>query len=554
MKCTIIFLVIIALLLTACGGPTPIPTQVPAPNSATFTASAQNPAPSLTPVPNIPTSSTPVPASASSVPASATAAQNQAVATATLSGVPIGPPVPPTPNPAAVPVLSAQQAGATPLKQLWKAVLDESGPAELVGEADGLFFVKTVGGSLLAFNAKDGSPAWKQSGPLPTPIPTATPSPTPAPSATPLPAEQQPPARAPFSAIVTGTVIIGDPAAENIKAYDTKTGQKKWEASIRFEAPNRDPGTRFLPGAIYDDTVVVAVSTKVNPFAIRPTSNPEYLRLMGFEIATGKPKWNFIPDPAKPDTDFRQGGIIYGSKSLVVEGPDLATFGLEPKSGAALWKAFGLYFIPSPDPDVLYSLPPQPQDKPHNPVVQRIDITNGKLLWTKTLPITVNNDPPITFSPDEKTAYAAVFTSGQKSYLWTFNVTTGQVRQSDTSAYGLYDMYPTNDGIYLIQSSARASGVLYIEVSKDRPTWALGGVVALLFAPQTTLEKDSFYLSFGDETGAGYLFSVNNKSGAVISTNRVILPTAPLYFSPAQKVVYLVGGETKPEIYAFARP
>jgi outer membrane protein assembly factor BamB len=350
--------------------------------------------------------------------------------------------------------------------------------------------------------------------------------------------------------------MLGDPAVQNLRGYDTKTGQKKWETSLKFDAPNRDPGARYLPGALYEDTVVVAVSTKVNPFVQQPGPNPEYIRLLGIEIATGKIKWDFITEPAQAGADFRQGGVVYGTKTIVIEGPNLSTYAIDGKTGAPLWKAFGVYLIPSSEPDSLYRLAPQSQNQAHTPIVQKLDINNGgKLLWTRGLPITVNNDPPIAVSPDEKTAYASVFTvsqQGQKSYLWTFTE-SGQIRQIETTAYGFYSMLPTNEGVYLIQSSPQASGIVYFDLTKDTPAWAVGGALELVFGPQLSPE-DSFYTVFGDEKNNGYLFNINKKTGQVISTNAIEMPTAPLYFSPSQKVVYAVSGTTKPTVYAYARP
>lgn len=532
MKRSLLFLLIVILGLVACGGQAtsvPLSSATPGPTSATTATSGGATSAATT------TTALPVPTTAAA----------------------LGPPAPtvaPTVNPGIVPILSAQQAGATPLKELWKANLNETSPAELIGEADDLLFVKTLSGGLYAFNLKDGSPAWKQSGPPPVPTPTALPSPTPAPSATPLPPDPIPVPRAPFAAVVTSTVMIGDSAAQTIFAYDTKTGQKKWEASVRFEAPNRDPGTRFLPGAVYEDTLVVVVSSKVNPFAIRPTPNPEYLRLVGLDIATGKQKWAFIPDPARSDADFRQGGITYGTKTIVVEGPDLSTFALEPKSGASLWRAFGLFLIPSPISDNLYALAAQPSGKPHNPILRRVDITNGKLIWQKELPIQLNSDPPVTISPDEKTIYAAVFTAPQKSFLWAFDTTSGDARQTDTAAYGIYDMLATNEGIMLIQATPSASGVVYFTLSSDRPRWAMGGVIELLFGPQLSPEKTGLYFTFRDEFGNGFIYIVNNQTGQVTSATRTDLPTSPPVFGLSQKTLYLIGNETKPQIHAYARP
>ena len=458
------------------------------------------------------------------------------------------------PPPLPIPVLSAQQVGATPLKQAWKAGLEENSPAEIIGEANDLVFIKTVSGGLYALSIKDGTLTWKQNPPLAGPTPTAAPTATAAPSVNPAPPEPQPQPRAPFAAVVSSTVMLGDPSAENIRAYDTKTGQKKWETPLRFDVPNRDPGTRFLPGGVYGDTLVVSVSSKVNPFANQAGAKPEYLQLSGFDISSGQLRLSFLPSVARPDAVARLGNVIYGSKLIVVEGPDGATYALDPKTGAVLWQALGLLLLPSSDPDVLYSLAPQPRGKVHNPIVTKVDITNSRPLWQKTLDLQISSDQPIAFSPDEKTAYIAVFASPQKSFLWTFSFDTNEIRQTDTSAYGLYDMLPTNEGVYLVQSSPRASGLVYLELGRDRPSYALGGVVELLFGPQASPEKNSFFVTFRDEARRGYFFGVNNRSGQVLSTNALELPTAPPYFSPSQKLVYLVAGETKPQIYALVRP
>ncbi|MEI6044500.1 MAG: PQQ-binding-like beta-propeller repeat protein, partial [Chloroflexota bacterium] len=458
-----------------------------------------------------------------------------------------------------IPLLSAQQNGAVPLKQLWQTTLDENSPPEIIGETGELLFVKTVSGSLFAFNTKEGRLVWKQSGPTPLATPTPSPTPTPitqtlTPGSQSSTAEIQPPPRAPFAVIVSDTVMIGDPAAENMRAFDTKTGQKKWETSLRFEAPNRDAGTRFLPGAVYTDTVVVAVSSKVNPFTTHPTSNPEYLRLVGLDITTGQQKWAFVPDPVKAGAESRQGGVIYGTKTLIVDGPDLSTFGIEPRNGSALWKAFGLFFVSNPEPDTLYALVAQPRGTTSYPVVNKIDPNSGKPFWQKILPIKLSSEQPITFSSDEKTVYISVFASAQKSYLWTLNFDSSEVRQTDTSPYGLYDMSTTNSGILMVQSSVSASGVVYLDLTRNSPSWAIGGRVELLYGLQRPPDKATLYLTFKDETNRGYLFSVNEETGQVITTNQIELPTAPPYFSASQKTIYVVGKGAKPLVYAFARP
>jgi outer membrane protein assembly factor BamB len=528
------FLLVLVFLLTlalvACGG-----------------ESSPTPPPSTTP--GVP------PSGAAATTAATVPATTQAAATATPNLTPLGP-QPPTPTaPAQVPVISAQQANAVPLKTLWQINVGESGPVELVGEADGLVFVKSLGGSLYAFNTKDGSLAWKQAGTSPfTPPPTATPLPSPAPGS-PAPApDQQPPPRAPFSAITSGTVIIGDPAAEQVRAFDTKTGQKKWEASLKFDAPNRDPGNRFLPGGIYEDTVVTVVSSKLNPFSTKPGSNPEYLRLVGLDIATGKQKWDFVPTPAPAGVATRQTAVIYGTKNVVVLGPEYSTYGLDPKTGAVLWRTLNLEIIGNPAPDTIYATIPQAPGTPHYPIVTKLDLNTGKPVWQRTIPIQLNTEQPIAFSPDEKTVYVSVFSSAQKSYLWTLNLDANDVRQTDTSAYGIYDMLTTDNGVMLVEATPGASGVVYLDVSKDKPSWGIGGVLELLFGPDRSPEKDSYYLTFRDELGNSYLYSVNWQTGQVISTNRVDLVTSPPYFSPTQKILYITGGTTNPQLYALARP
>ncbi len=75
----------------------------------------------------------------------------------------------------------------------------------------------------------------------------------------------------------------------------------------------------------------------------------------------------------------------------------------------------------------------------------------------------------------------------------------------------------------------------------------------MLFGLQSTPEKDLRYLVFRDEQDRSYLFVLNEKTGQIIATNRIETPTAPLYFSSSQKLVYWVSGITNPVLSAYSR-
>ncbi len=546
-----LLLVVFGLLLSACGG------GAGAGNSEVGSTKSETPSASqaaFSPTPPNPQLAAPSPTTDNRQPTTTVSPPTTVPA---LNG-PFAPPLPP------VPVLSALQGGAATLSTKWKVTLEENGPAEIVGESGGLVLAKTLNGSLYALNGSDGSITWKQiqtapPRPTPTPLPTATsiPSPTPPNSqlATrnpqpPIPSPTTVPARAPFSVVVSGTVIIGDTAAEKLTAYEVKSGQKQWEADMKFDAPNRDPETRWLPGAIYGDLVVTAVSTKINPFAPRTTTRPEYLRLLALDIKTGQPKWFFFPNAAAPERESRSTNVIFGTKAIIVEGADFGVYGLNPPDGKLFWQALGLLFLPNSNPDALYSTVPITPGQASSPVIRRIEPTTGRLVWQRVLDIQPSTNPAIALAPDEKTAYVAVFSAGQKSLLSTFNFAINQIRQTDTSIYGLYDMLPINEGVYLIQASVKASGLIYFDATKDKPSWAVGGALELIFGPQFNADKSEAFVTFKDEAGQAFLYGLNVRTGQVLSATQIPLQTSPFAFSPDQKTLYLAGNPTKAVVTA----
>jgi outer membrane protein assembly factor BamB len=494
-----LLLLVAGLFLTACGD----------------TATPANPSPTATP------NATPT-AAATTTSVSPTAPANPPTSAPT-----------PTPTLATgdIPVVSPLQTGAKLFTQNWKVTLAAGSSPEVVGEADGLTFVKTKQGDLYALDTKTGMLAWKQA----TPAVSGTVSPV-----------------SPVAAAVPGTVVIGDPAAEKVTAYDTKTGQFKWEYNLKFDAPNRDKGSRFVGCKLYDNTFVVAISSKQDPYNPQnQTTNPEYMLLVGMDITTGKEVWNALTDPADPNAvSVQLGGVIFGSKLVIVESPDLSVGAIEGKDGTRRWRVVNLFLLRNDNPDILYSIFLE-GSTPHYPHLLRTDPETGKLNWDRVLPVKVQSDPPIAVAPDGRTAYVAVIVSAKESYIYAVNLETNeQLWRYNTSTYGVYSLSANNTGVRL-RNYGKLSGVVFFE--RDNPNivkWAVGGIEFI----DDTEAKEGLYLTGKDDKGLGYIYLVGLEKGEIRFAAKTDIAANPPYFGNSQVYLPATDAAGKSEIYAFTRP
>jgi outer membrane protein assembly factor BamB len=526
----------LGLLLAACADtstatPAPAaPTSTPAPAATT---SGVTPTAATSPGPNPTPATTPGP---TTTPGGATAGAT-ITGTVTSSTTTGSETVAPTPTPFTVPldnngipVISVLQGNTKPFAQGWRTGLDTTGAVQVAGEADGMVFVKTLDGGLYALDAKSGAVAWK----VPAP---------PLAGATPL--------FPPLAVVGPGVVALGDLAAEKITGYDTKTGQKKWDFDLRFNAPGRDTGSRFIGGKIYNNTLAVAVSSKQNPFDQQhQTTNPEYLSLTGIDLSSGKAVWSALTDPPTVNGfGVRLGGVIFGSKNLYVESPDLSVGAIEGATGNRLWLILNALVLHNDNPDVLYTVVPEAGSE-HQPILRKTDPQTGKVLWEKQLPVTVIDDPLMAVSPDEKTVYVEVVSSTD-TFLYGIDLTKNEgLWNFKTTTFKDYDLTATNEGVRLRTYGSQAGFAMF---PRDKPIpamWILGPEQFgdVISAPE------GLYLTATDPHVPGALYLINPSQGYILYTAKTeAISGVPL---PGETQVYLAATDSagKPYIYAFARP
>ncbi|HEX2914907.1 MAG TPA: PQQ-binding-like beta-propeller repeat protein [Chloroflexia bacterium] len=435
----------------------------------------------------------------------------------------------PLPGMAGIPVISAEQNTAKPFTQDWKASLADAAEPTIVGEIDGMVIVKSRQGGLYAFDLKTGTLAWKQ-------VPNTAPSSV--------------AGVIPTAAIAPGVAIVGDVAAEKVTAYDTKTGQKKWEHNLKFTAPNRDAGSRFLGNKVYGLTYVVAVSSKVDPNNPQAqTSNPEYVLLVGMDINTGKDVWNIMTDPADPKVGSRIASVVYASKNVLVENPDLSLSAFDGATGKSLWRGLNTFLLRTPNPDQLFSVVPEGGQK-HLPRLRKLDINTGNLVWEKLLPTEVLNDPLIAISPDEHSAYVSVLVSAQETYVYRVDLDKNtSAWRFNTQTFGDYTLTATNDGVRL-RSYGKQSGIVFLNRDVPDPVvWAVGGIETL----DDVATADGLYLTARNNQ-EGLLYLVGLDKGDIKLATKTLLPGQEPVIGANQ--VYIIGLDSngKPALSAYARP
>ncbi len=516
----------LGLLLTACADTSTATQAAPAAPSTAANTLSSSPTAAHTAAAVTPGAAPATPGSA----ATPGTSQTPAAGTAIPSPAPQPPNQLPLDN-NGVPIISPNQASAKPFTQDWRTGLDTTSQVKVAAESGGMVFVNSRDGALFALNARTGAAAWKVPAP---PLAGALPD---------------------FPPLVVagpGLVALGDLFAEKISGYDTKTGQKKWDFDLKFNAPGRDPGSRFIGGKIYDNTLVVAVSSKQDPFdEQRQTNNPEYLSLTGIDLKTGKAVWSALTDPPSNNGfGVRLGGVIFGSKNLYVESPDLSIGAIEGATGARLWLILNTLVLRNDNPDLLYTVVPEAGSE-HYPILRKTDPQTGKVLWEKELPVTVIDDPLMAVSPDEKTVYVAVVLSATESYLYGIDLQNNVgLWHFNTTSFNEYTLTATNEGVMLRNYGNRA-GVALLPRDKPIPAaWALGPIE---FGAEIA-EPEGLYLTATDARMPGLLYLVNPSQGSLLfSAKTEAISGEPL---PGENQIYLAATDTagKPFIYAFARP
>ncbi len=440
------------------------------------------------------------------------------------------PPASSPPNKDEIPVIGVGQEASKPFSQVWKVELDEGNLPQVVGEAEGLIYVKTRQGGLYALDAKTGVVIWKQS-------PTSSTGPA--------------ALLAPIAVVGSGMVAIGDVAAEKVTAYDAKSGQKKWDYNLKFDAPNRDKGTRFLGGKFYENTLVVAVSSKQDPFNTQTqTKNPEYLLVVGIQVATGKEAWSAATDPYDPQNGGRVGNVIFGSKLVIIESPDLTVGALDGKDGTRRWRVVTLFLLRTDNLDLLYSVVPE-AGAIHSPRLRSTDPETGKLMWEKVLPVRVINDPPIVISPDEKSAYVTVLVKAGESYLFAVDLESNQVLwRYTTNTYGAYSLTALNNGVRL-RNYGKVAGLVTFDRENPSPVrWAAGGLELLT----DTEQPEGIYLTARNDKGGGLFYMLGSAKGEVRFASKTELAVNDPFFGTTQIYLTALDPAGKPLVYAFSRP
>ncbi|MBN9386893.1 MAG: PQQ-binding-like beta-propeller repeat protein [Chloroflexi bacterium] len=517
----------LGLLLAACADTSTATPAAPAVASpAATTATGTTPTAATTPA------TTPGPTATGSATAG-TAITGTATSGATAGSQTVAPSPTPFTVPLdnnGIPVISALQGNTKPFTQDWRTGLDTTGPVQVAGESDGMVFVKTQDGGLYALDTKSGTVAWK----VPAP-----------------PLAGTAPLFPPLAVVGPGVVALGDLAAEKITGYDTRTGQKKWDFDLRFNAPGRDTGSRFIGGKIYGNTLAVVVSSKQNPFDQQhQTTNPEYLSLTGIDLTSGKTVWSALTDPPTVNGfGVRLGGVIFGSKNLYVESPDLSVGAIEGATGNRLWLILNALVLHNDNPDVLYTVVPEAGSE-HQPILRKTDPQTGKVLWEKQLPVNVIDDPLMAVSPDEKTVYVEVLSSSD-TYLYGIDLDKNEgLWNFKTTTFKDYDLTATNEGVRLRTFGSQAGFAMF---PRDKPIPAMWILGPEQFGDVIS-EPEGLYLTATDPHVPGVLYLVNPSQGYVLYTAKTeAISGVPL---PGETQVYLAATDNagKPYIYAFARP
>ncbi len=429
-----------------------------------------------------------------------------------------------------VPLIGPSQVDAKTFQPVWKITLEDNTSAVMVGESEGLVFVRTLTGGLYALNAANGTLVWRHPAP---------------------PLAGSLPAQGPYAFVGQGLAVIGDPSSEKLTAYETRSGTRKWEASLKFDAPNRDAGSRFLGGRLYDTTLVVAISSKQDPFAQQgQTSNPEYVMVSGLELATGKEVWSAVTDPPPANNPpARPGNVIFGSKLVLVESPDGQVGAIEGDKGKRRWRAFNLFLLRSNNPDAIYSLSPEGPAE-HNPRLRKIDPETGNLLWEKVLPIKVREDPPVFVASDERTAYMIAIVTDKESYMFGFDLETVKpLWRHPTSTYGPYTLTPDNNGVRL-RNFGKTSGLVYFKrEDPSTPVWLAGG----LEMGDELEAAEGLYLTAKLDQNTAALFLLDPSNGAIRYTVRTETTSGPPLAGATQVYLPTTGAGGKPVITAYTR-
>lgn len=497
-----LLVVMLAGLLAACGGTSTTPTPAASPGATTAalatTIAASNPA--------------------------ATAGASTSTSAAASATSPL-----PAPASKDIPIISPLQAETKALVQNWRVSLDDGSGPQVIGEQDGLVFVRTRQNGFYALDARTGALAWK----LPSP-----------PLAGPLPAFD------PLALAAPGVAIVGDLNAEKITAYDSKTGQKKWDYGVKFDAPRRDVGSRFLGGKVYENTLVIAVSSKQDPFNAQSQSqNPEYILVVGVDLATGREVWNALTDQPPLSATGRLGNVIFGSKLVIIESPDLTVGAVEGATGTRKWRVLNLLLLRNDNPDILFSVVPEAGVN-HLPRLRKVDLETGKLLWEKILPVQTVNDPPIAISPDERRAYVAVAISDKESY--TFAVDLEKIEslwRYTTKTYGIYSLTATNEGVRL-RNYGKQAGIVYLARENPVPqVWALGGIEL----GEELITREGLYVTGRQETKGGFVFLADLQKGNILFATKIEPELGDAVAGSSQLYVPALNAG-KPVIYAFNRP
>lgn len=474
----------------------------------TNTPAADNVTPTIKPESNLPPTATPLPK-------------------------PTANPLPFMPTP--VPLITELMTDTRPFNLNWKITLDEPSTVRVIDETSDLVFVKSRLGALYALKKSDGAIVWKhaaqpQSGPTsPTEV---------------------------FATVTKDVTIIGDVAAETLIAYDTRTGQSKWTHGLRFDAPSRDAGSRWLGGRVYSNTLVVAVSSKQDPFnPQRQTKNPEFVLVAGIELATGQAVWSYITTPADLNIGSRLANVLFSSKIILIEEPGFSVIAFDGASGVKKWFAPQMFILRSENLDTLYSGEPG-GGQPHTPNFRRHDIETGKVLWERTVPLKIVNDPLIAISPDERVAYFSAKVSDKESALVAYNIDTKNlVWNVKTTDFGEYELSADNEGVRL-RNFGQNAGLIYFPKENPLPAkWQVGG---LEFGEETQVREGLYItgrqlIANNQYLNAFYLLDLT--SGATkLATTVSEIPSAEAYVG--EKTVYLPGylSSSKNVIYSYQRP